>query len=160
MNKVHARALTALVGILAIVLVLAGPALSQRPAPGAKGGTLTSRLAASAKITDEQAQTVLKELPNIIRERLAAGEVVEVPGLGVFKVVQIPEHKDLVQGRVATIAAQNYVSFSPTGSLASAANSPSARPAAEVPNFLFTPLPDQVQSQKTPYIRQPNTRIR
>jgi len=50
-------------------------------------------------------------------------------GLGVFRVVRVPEHRDLVDGRPAVIAATNYVDFKPFGGLVDAANAAAAEDA-------------------------------
>ena len=71
------------------------------------------QIAAAAKLVEGDVDKMLKELGPAISRTIARGEKVEIAGLGVFRVVNVPEHKDLVQGRPATIPAVNYIEFLP-----------------------------------------------
>ena len=84
----------------------------------------------------------------------------ELKGLGTLRVVRVPEHRDLVDGRPATIPASNYVDFLPAGGLVEAANAPGAVPQDTVPPFQYVPLPDQTKGLRTPEERMPNVRTR
>lgn len=95
-----------------------------------------------------------------MRDDLARGGRVELPGLGVFRVVRIAQHRDLVDGRPATIEASNYVEFLASGGLIDAANAPDAVPQTTVLPFQFIPLPDQTKSQHVPDERMPIIRVR
>ena len=101
---------------------------------------------------------MLTALGPAVREDLAAGNRVEMPGLGVFRVVRIAAHRDLVDGRPANIEASNYVEFVASGGLVDAANAATAVPADTVLPFQFNPLPDQTKSLHMPDNRMPNIR--
>ena len=60
------------------------------------------------------------------------------------------EHKDLVQGRPATIGAVNNVEFIPTDETVRAANSATSVPAVTVPAVEYNPLPAQTKSERAP----------
>jgi len=157
MRKTYGTALVALLVALGVLAVLTAPVQSQK---AATKGSLVARIAAAGKIKEEQVNALLIELGNAIRDKIAAGEVVDLPNLGRIQVTRIPEHRDLVDGRPAVIAATNYVTFLPTAALIEASNAPSAVPASVVPPFEFNPLPGQTQGGKVGNTRAPNTRIR
>jgi len=117
-------------------------------------------VATAAKLREEDVAKVLSALGPAIREQLARGEVVELPGLGVFRIVRVPEHKDLVNGRPATIPAANTVEFLPSGDAIDAANAADAVPADTVPAYQFNPLPIQTKGLRTPEDRMRNVRTR
>src|SRR5262249_29186002 len=94
--------LGALVATLGVVFGVAGPAQSQRPPEKLP---LRAAVAKKSKVSEDDVKAVLEALGPIIREKLADGEAIELPGLGTFRVVRVPQPKDLVQGRPATIAA-------------------------------------------------------
>ena len=165
MRRFHRGALAALLLTLAAVLLAATPALSQkiivpdntpRPAPG----SLTARLAKAADIPEEKVAKLLKELGPAISAQLAKGEKVDLSGLGSFRVVRVPEHRDLVNGRPAIIAARNYVEFLPIGTLNDAANAPSAVPQDVVPVWQFNPLGNEVPTERVPSGRVPGYKTR
>jgi len=157
MRKARWGALAALVGTLALAFIWTAPARSQRPAPL---GTMQAELAKQSRVKQEDAVRVLNAIGPVISQQLAAGRSASVPGLGVFRVVNIPEHRNLVSGRPTTIPARNIVEFLPDGALDRAANSPNARPATSVPPFQYIPLPNQTPSQHVPSGRTPSTRTR
>jgi nucleoid DNA-binding protein len=153
--------LAALATALGLVLAFASPAFSDKAAPkGKEKESLKSKVAASSKLAEEDVAKVLDALGPAIRDKLAAGEVIELPGLGVFRVVRVPDHKDMVNGRPATIAGVNSVEFLPTGGLVDAANNANAVPAETVPAFQYNPLPGQAPGMRVPEDRMPNIRIR
>jgi nucleoid DNA-binding protein len=125
---------------------------------GGLPNTLRERLAAVTKLPPADVAKVLEALGPAVRDLLGQGQTVEVPNLGRFRIVRVPEHRDLVDGRPATIAASNTVEFLPTGAFGSAANQPGVRPAETVPPFEYNPLPDQTKSLRVPSQRAPNTR--
>jgi nucleoid DNA-binding protein len=157
MRKRHGWALAALAASLGVV-VFASAAFSDNKSK--KSETLKGRVAASSKVSEEDVAKVFEALGPAIRDKLASGETVELPGLGVFRVVRVPEHRDLVNGRPATINPANYVEFVPAGGLDAAANAPGAAPAETVPEFRYEPLPGQTPSMKLPDERMPNVRTR
>lgn len=155
MRTTNVWALLALFGTLTLVLGLAGPALSQRP-PAQK--TLPERLVSATRLPRENVDKFLAALGPAITEHLRSGEQVQVPGLGTFRVVRVPEHRDLVDGRPALIPASNSVEFLPAINLANAANASGAVPAVIVPPFQYNPLPTRTPSDRVGGTRQPNTR--
>jgi len=155
MRKRHEWALAALAASLGVV-VFASSAFSDNKAK--KELTLKGAVAASSKVSEENVAKVLEALGPAIRDRLAAGETVELPGLGTFRVVRVPEHRDLINGRPATVSAVNSVEFLPAGGLDAAANAPGAAPAVTVPEFRYNPLPDQTPGLRVPEDRMPNVR--
>jgi nucleoid DNA-binding protein len=120
--------------------------------------TLKERVAAVTKLPPADVAKMLEALGPAVRDLLGQGQTVDVPNLGRFRVVRVPEHRDLVDGRPATIPPSNTVEFLPTGAFATAANQPGVRPAETVPPFEYNPLPDQTKSLRVPSQRLPNTR--
>jgi nucleoid DNA-binding protein len=151
-------ALFALLATLGLVLTLPDPAQSQRPQ--ATPQTLKARIVASTKLPEADVQKMLTALGPALRDQLKQGAPVDVSGLGVFRVVRIPEHRDLVAGRPATVAASNYVEFLPSGELINAANSGATAPAETVPPFEYIINPYQTPGMRTGTTRDPGTRTR
>jgi nucleoid DNA-binding protein len=120
--------------------------------------SLQGRIAAATKLPEADVAKMIDALGPSIRDLLGQGQTVNLPNLGSFRVVRIPEHKDMVNGRPATIAGSNYVEFNATGDFTSAANQPGVKPAETVPPFEYHPLPDQTKGLKAPYTRTPSTR--
>jgi nucleoid DNA-binding protein len=120
--------------------------------------SLVGRISSSTKLPDAEVAKVLDALGPSVRGLLGEGRTVEIANLGTFRVVRIPEHKDLVDGRPATIGGSNFVEFLATGRFADAANQPGVQPAESVPPFEYNPLPDQTKGLKTGPTRQPNSR--
>jgi nucleoid DNA-binding protein len=149
--------LAALAASLGVAVFAASAFCDNKPK---KEETLKGRVAASSKVSEENVAKVLDALGPAIRDKLANGETVELPGLGVFRVVRVPEHRDLVNGRPATINAANYVEFVPAGGLDAAANAAGAVPAETAPEFRYQPLPGQTPGLRTPEQRMPNVRTR
>jgi nucleoid DNA-binding protein len=166
MGTNYRRRLGGFMVLLAAILALVAPALSQqRPeAPTARRPqgplTLRQRIATESKLSLEDVDKVLKVLGPAVQDMLARGETVDVTNLGRFRVVRIPQHRDMVNGRPATIPAVNYVEFLPTGGVVDAANAPGAEPVETVPQFEYDPLPNQVKGLKSPNSRVPTTRTR
>ncbi|HVS37734.1 MAG TPA: HU family DNA-binding protein [Gemmataceae bacterium] len=121
--------------------------------------TLQGRIAAQTKLSEDDVNKVLKALGPALRDDLAHGGLVELPGLGTFRVVRIAAHRDLVNGRPAMIEASNYVEFLPSGGLVDAANAAGAVPQDTVQPFQFNPLPNQTKSLVMPDDRMPNIRV-
>ena len=163
MRNVHKWTAAAVLGAVVAVLALASPAFSDKQ-PAAKDKekptTLKGRIAADTKLSEDEVAKVLAALGPAIRDRIAAGDKVELPGLGSFRVVHIPDHRDLVNGRPTLVAGSNYIDFAPIGGLVDAANAAAAVPQETVPPFEFNPLPDQTKSLHVPDERMPNVRTR
>jgi nucleoid DNA-binding protein len=151
-------ALCALLGAVGVVLMLATSAQSQRPTDPAAG--LKSRVVKTTKLAEEDVQKMLNALGPAVRDMLRSGNQVDLPGLGSFRIVRIPEHRDLVGGRPATIPGSNYVEFSPAGDIVGAANAPGAVPADTVPPFEYIVNPSQTPTMRTGTTRNPGTRTR
>jgi nucleoid DNA-binding protein len=122
--------------------------------------TVKGRIAVATKLPEADVAKMLDALGPAVKDLLGQGQTVEVPNLGSFRIVRVPEHRDLVDGRPATIPGNNTVEFLPTGRFADAANLPGAKPAETVPPFEYNPLPDQTKSLKTGPTRMPNSRTR
>jgi nucleoid DNA-binding protein len=159
MSKRQWVGLTVLLTALGLVLVLNEEALSQRP-PAKKQMTLPGRIMDYSKLEQKDTNKFLQAIGPAVRDLLSAGQQVDVPGLGLFRIVNVPPHRDLVNGRPATIPGSNYVEFVPTADLNGAANSPASTPAEVVPPFQYNPLPDRDPGMKAPNVRQPNVRTR
>ncbi len=157
MRKAHRGALGVLLATFGLVLCWVAPARSQRP-PFVD--TLSKELARATDVDEEDVDKVLAALGPALAQQIAAGREVNLRGLGTFRVVRIPENKDLFDGRPATIPARNYVEFLPDASIVQASNSPDARPAVTVPPFQYIPFPGQTPGQRVPSGRTPSTRIR
>jgi nucleoid DNA-binding protein len=138
-------------------LILSGQVQSQRPP---KEETLPEKIARMADVKEAEANKILAVLGTAVQEELAKGREVTFPALGTFRVVRIEEHKDLYQGRPVTVPAVNAIEFLPAGGLTTAANSARATPAETVPEFRYTPLPNQTPGQRVGPTRTPSTRVR
>ena len=143
--------------LLALVVALATQAQAPRPT---SPKTFKERVIADSKVAEEDVEKVLRAIGPAVRDMLASGDVVDLPGLGRFRVVRIPQHRDMVNGRPATIPASNYAEFLPAGDILSAANAPNSQPAETVPAFEYKPLPGQTPGAKMPSQRAPATRTR
>jgi nucleoid DNA-binding protein len=157
MRKKHWTGLGVLLGALALVFGLAGPALSQKP-PAKM--TLEGKVMQYSKLKDKETAKFLEALGPAVRDLLADGQQVSIPGLGTFRIVSVPAHRDMVAGRPATIPAANHVEFVPTGDLTSGANGPAAIPAETVTPFQYVPIPGRDPGMKVPNTRMPNVRTR
>jgi nucleoid DNA-binding protein len=160
MRKGQWLALVALLGALGVIMGLTAPVHSQRPP---REETLAQRLARSAGLPEDHATKLFNALGPVLREELANGKQVVIPGLGTFRVVRVPEHRDLITGPYSQpilVPAQNTVEFLPSGQLVTSSNSAAAQPAEVVPPFQYIPLPGQTPGQKTGRIRVPTIRTR
>jgi nucleoid DNA-binding protein len=144
-----------LLGAMGLVVGLAEPARSQK-APAKQ--TLKDRIMALSKLPEKDVDKMLQAIGPAIRDHLRAGESVELPGLGVFRVVNIPAHRDLAGGRAVTVGGANYVEFVPAAGLVSAANAPGVVPNETVPPFQYVPLPGRDPGMKAGSARVPGRR--
>ncbi len=163
MRKLNKWAALGALGVAAAVLAFASPALSEKLTvkEKQKAATIPGRISSQTKVPVEDVVKVLEALGPVVRERLASGAVVSLPGLGVFRVVRIPEHRDLIDGRPAVVPGVNNVEFLPDGMVVGAANAANAVPQETVPPFIYNPLPDQTKSLHVPdEQRMPNVRTR
>jgi nucleoid DNA-binding protein len=126
--------------------------------PPSKDDPLATRVARATKVSEQDVNKVINALGAAVQEDLKRGKTVSFPGLGTFRVVSVPAHRDLQQGRPVVVPARNSVEFLAGGELESAANSSTAVPAEAVPPFQYVPLPNQIKGQKDPGTRAPNVR--
>ncbi len=145
--------------LLAVGITLSRTSQAQTPKPPASA-TLTGDIATTTKLDERDVDKVLRELGPAIAKRLARGEKIDMPGLGTFRVVRIPAHNDLVDGKPTTIPTTNNVEFLAAAEIVNASNAPDAVPAAVVPPFQYNILPDQTPGQKVPNTRVPSSRIK
>jgi nucleoid DNA-binding protein len=162
MRRRQGLALGALLGAMLLVLAFAGPVHSQK-AQAPQDETLAQKVARGARLSEDNANRFLQALGPAIRDELASGKTVNLPGLGTLRVVNIPAHKDMtVGGRTGgtpfIAPTVNNVEFLPSAELSSAANAKTAVPAAVVPPFQYVPLPGQTPGQKMGRTRVPQTR--
>ena len=121
---------------------------------------LKAGLVAATKEKPDTIEKIFKALGPAVSEQLRAGREVELPGVGMLRVVRVAEHQDLVGGRPATIPAKNFVEFVPTGSLNTDANSPGARPSRTIEGYEFRVNPNSDPGIRTGSSRLPGTRTR
>jgi nucleoid DNA-binding protein len=141
--------------VLGLALVQRGQSQPPPPPPA----NLPQRVAQIAGVPVNNVEKVLTALGPAVQEELSSGKQVDFAGLGTFRVVRIPEHRDLVNGRPAIIAAENYVEFLPQKGVIKAANAPKAVPATVVEPFHYVPFPNRVPRRRTPGQRVPRRRI-
>jgi nucleoid DNA-binding protein len=157
MRKGALLAVGLLTGVLALLLALTAPA---QPPTKPPEETMNQRLARVTKLTEEDVAKFLQELGPIVLDELKHGRQVNFAGLGMFRVVRVPEHRDLQGGRPVTVPAVNTIEFVPVGQINEAVNTPTAVPAETVPEYRFNPLPQQTPGQRVPLIRNPGVRTR
>jgi len=146
--------LVAAVGLASAMADLPKPQNKDKDAPK----TLYGRIAKATKFSEADTQKFLAALGPAIREMLRNGNQVEISGLGMFRVVRIPAHRDLVDGRPATITGSNYVEFLPVGDVVDSVNGPAAIPAETVPPFEYIVNPYQTPGMRAPTTRQRGSR--
>jgi nucleoid DNA-binding protein len=175
MRKAHWLALGALVGILGLVAsaqekkppVIVGPDQPKGPVVVGAGPApkpsdtdpLIGRLAKASRLKEEDILNVLQALGPAIREDLIRGKTVNLQGLGVFRVVRVPEHRDLIDGKPGIVASNNTVEFLPSGEVVTAVNAENVQPAVTVPVFQYNALPGQLPSEKVGRVRTPDVRV-
>lgn len=133
---------------------------AQLPVRAAAVAALPKTLAEATELEEEDVAKVLNALGPAMQQQLASGRQVALPGLGVFRVVRIPPHRDLEGGRPVLVPGRNYVEFLPDSTLNKASNHPAARPAVTVKPFQYNPLPNQAPTRTVPRVRTPSTRVR
>jgi nucleoid DNA-binding protein len=160
-------ALGALLGSLGLLAVLSAQAQPAKDRAKAKDKdrdadeALEKTVARAAREKEETVKAVLRALGPAVRGKLTAGQQVELPGVGVFRIARVAEHRDLGPGgRPVVIPAANYVEFVPAGDLQAAASAPGAVPAKVVPAFEYIPRPGAAPGIRTDKVRTPGTRVR
>lgn len=144
----------------AIIVALALTAQAQVPFGKKDVPTFPAGVAREAKLKEETVKKVLEAIGPALKDQLRAGRSVEIAGVGVFQVVRVTEHKDLVDGLPATIPAKNYIEFVPASGLTDAANAPGAVPARVVEGYEFRVNPNSAPSSRIDGVRVPRTRTR
>jgi nucleoid DNA-binding protein len=150
-------ALLGLVGGLALAL---GVTARAQVVTGGTPPSLKADVVKNSKQREPIVEAIFKALGPAMRAQLAAGRQVELPGVGIFRIVRVSEYRDLVGGRPATIPARNYVEFLPAAELTAAANAPGVVPAKDVQGYEFRVNPNAASGQKTENRRVPGTRTR
>lgn len=150
--------------IIAFVAFLAGTVCTlgiarSQPTPR-ELGTFEKTLAEASKLREDQVVALLNVLGPVISDQISSGKQVTIPGLGTYRVVQLEEQKNLVEGRVVTQPSTNVIEFLPEAGITRAANAQGAIPAVVIPAFQYSLLPDQTPSTKVPYQRTPSSRVR
>ena len=149
--------LALLLGLVAVMVVQVD---AQVPSTKRTPSTLKAGIVAATKEKSERVDKILKAIGAALVEQIRAGRQVEIEGLGTFRVVQVAEHRDLVGGRPATIAAKNFIEFAPASAVEAAANASGAVPARTVPGYDFRINPNADPGIRTPATRNPGTRTR
>lgn len=157
MNKRHWLLGAAAVAAIALNLGIVGVANSQRAADPIP---LPRDVAKKSGVGEDVVIKVLNNLGPAAAAQLAAGKEVSFSGMGTLRVVRVPDHRDMQDGRPVTVAAYNFVEFIPDAALNQAANKARAVPAVIVEPFQYVPLPDQTPGQRVPSVRMPYSRIR
>ena len=121
--------------------------------------SMADQLAAEAQVNKDDAKAMLKALSPVIQQRLAKGQTVTLGGLGTFRVVKIPAHRELRGGRPITVPARNYVEFLPQVALVNSSNAITAQPAAVVQPFQYNPLRGRAEVPQISRVRVPSTRV-
>jgi nucleoid DNA-binding protein len=168
MRKPQWWALGALLGTMGLVLGLASPAQSQRiiqgqglgQRPQGDDATLRGRLIKETRFPGNDVDKFLAAVGPAVVELLRSGQQVSIPGLGTFRVVNVPPHRDLAGGRAAIVPGSNYVEFLPVADMVNAANAGGAIPVQSVPPFFYNPMPSQVPAPHVGTVRSTGMRTR
>src|SRR5260370_27810490 len=96
-----------LAGILGAACLTIGPAVPAEPTvktvPTPKERqrevTFAGRVAKASSFSEDDINKVLKALGPVMREELSKGQSVTIEGLGTFRIVKLPEYRDLKDGR-------------------------------------------------------------
>jgi nucleoid DNA-binding protein len=147
-------------GLLVLLALVVAVAASAQPPGADKGPTLKTRIATTTKQKEALVQQFLEALGPAMRAHLATGQSVALPGVGVFNVVRVAEHRNLVEGRVVVVPAANYIEFVPAGVMLDTANSAGAQPVRTVPGFEYNPLPRTEPGLRTEGLKVGRTRTR
>jgi nucleoid DNA-binding protein len=155
-----------LAGVLGAACLTIGPAIPAEPvvkpgpAPQRGAETFTGRIAKASGVSEEDVAKVLRALPGVVKDEIRQGKTVSLNGLGSFRIVKLPEYRDLKDGKPVIIAPHNSVEFQPASDLADAANAEGAVPAATVPAFEYNALPGQTPGMRMDGMRMPIVRVK
>lgn len=148
-------ALAVLVGSLALAVVASAQVAATKKPPR----SFNADLAAEAKVKEEVIERVIKAIGPVVRAQLRAGRQVDIPGVGSLQIIQIGEHRELVDGRPGTIAARNIVEFVGTPETEAAANAPGVVPARVIEGYEFRINPRSNPGIRTDTVRTPDMRV-
>jgi nucleoid DNA-binding protein len=156
-----------LAGVLGAACLTIGPAVPAEPvvkgapAPQRRGEeTFVGRVAKASGVSEEDVAKVLRALPGPLKDDLRQGKTISLNGVGSFRIVKLPEYRDLKDGKPVIIPPRNSVEFQPAGDLADAANADGAVPAATVPAFEYNALPGQTPGMRMDGVRMPAVRVK
>lgn len=127
---------------------------------------LAKKLAATTKLDQKDVLKVLAALGPALTESMSAGQTVQIPGLGSFRLIRVPERRSLVDGQAVVIPTRNVVEFVSDGSVAQATNAQGVTTAGSIPNSQtyilptapFEPLPSRTPESRAPDTRAPSSR--
>jgi nucleoid DNA-binding protein len=148
-----------LVALLGVILT-ADAQIVNSPNKKTLPANLKTGLTNATKEKQETIEKLLKTLGPAISEQIRAGREVDIPSLGKFSIVRVPEYKDLVDGRPTTIGAKNYVVFVATEALNKEANAAGTVPIRTIPTYEFKVSPRGEDGQRTPGTRNLGTRTK
>jgi nucleoid DNA-binding protein len=157
-----------LAGVLGAACLTIGPAVpvepraTAAPPPPAQRGeeTFVGRVSKASGVSQEDVAKVLRALAGPLKDDLRQGKTVSLNGVGSFRIVKLPEYRDLKDGKPVIIPPRNSVEFQPAGDLADAANAEGTVPAATVPAFEYNALPGQTPGMRMDGVRMPNVRVK
>jgi nucleoid DNA-binding protein len=154
-----------LAGVLGAAFLTIGPAITAEPVvkPGAtpkRAETFAGKIAKASGVSEEDVNKVLRALPGVVKDEIRQGKNVSISGLGSFRIVKLPEYRDLKDGKPVIIPPHNSVEFQPAGDLADAASAEGAVPAATIPAFEYNALPGQTPGVRSDGMRMPNIRVK
>lgn len=154
----HLIALGGLLSLLVLGITLTARAQVVSTLP--KRQTLEERLVKETKVKKTDVAKILKALGPALREQLQQDGKIDVPGLGIIRVLRITEYKDLVNGLPTTIPARNYVEIEADSAANRAVNQPGVPPARTIQGYEFRVNPNASPGIKTQDRRVPRTRTR
>jgi nucleoid DNA-binding protein len=147
-------------GLAVLLATLALTAQAQVTTDDRKVPEFKPDVARRAKEKRKTVDKIFNALGPAMRQQLSNGREVEIPGVGIFRIVRVNAYRDLVQGIPAVIPARSYVEFVPAAELNNAANAPGAVPARTVDGYQFRVNPNAASGLKTEGNRVPRTRTR
>jgi nucleoid DNA-binding protein len=112
--------------------------------------TIQGKIAKAAQLTEPQASRFWDALGRVVVDELGQGKVVNIPGLGDFRVVRQPAYRDFNRTRPVNVDATNTIEFRADQSAATAANGAGTLPAEVNEGMRYDLLPNQTPSLKSP----------
>jgi nucleoid DNA-binding protein len=128
--------------------------------PAQRDESFVGRVSKASGVSQEDVAKVLRALAGPLKDDLRQGKSVGLNGVGTFRIVKLPEYRDLKDGKPVIIPPRNSVEFQPAGDLAEAANAEGAVPAASVPAFEYNALPGQTPGMRMDGVRMPQVRVK